>query len=171
MSFNDCLINGDMKTLRNLILEGKTWVGDKTRFDENEITHPVDPIDFAEHLKLILDLELCDSNFIDDDNIYFTWYVSLLKEQCLSLLEAPTASFEDIAFKCIIGGYLDVLNLCKEGNVAPQILISKASKDLYQITIEAYEDNQVHDVLTEMVDGNKFLMILARLAKFKFYTC
>jgi hypothetical protein len=180
MSFNESLINGDMKTVRELISQGKTWFGPKNDFDRNKIIHPSDAGDFAEHLKLILDLELQDCNYRGHDDIHFTWYLSPSHEEALRISQVTLETYEDITFKCIIDGYLQALIFYEEAEKKegkglldysqPQILISKSGVS-YQITIEAYPDCTCHDVLSLSVDNNTLLKVLSRLSTVNVYTC
>lgn len=171
MNFNDSLLNGDMVTVKELLSKGETWVGDKTGFDDHPITHPVDPREFAEQLKLILDLEMIDGNRFN-----YTWYFSPDINQCSQLSGLQISSRSDSTFQSIISCFIDCLDSKDEFEPEddyydPQILISRLCKGQYQVIIQCYLRSGTDEVLDLIVDDDTILDIFAGLSGIKVYTC
>ncbi len=171
MNFNDSLLNGDMITVKELVLKGETWIGDKTGFDDHPIIHPADPQEFAEQLKLILDLEMIDGNGFN-----YTWYFSPDINQCSQLLNTQICSNSDGIFESIISNFIDCLDSKDEYEPEdyyhdPQILISRFTGGPYRIEIQYYLRHNTDTILDLTVDEDSMLDILSKLSGINVYTC
>lgn len=181
MNFNTALINGDMARVKYLLGKGKGWVGSKDDFDRNVILHPHNSVEFAQHLKLILDLELRDNNYCEGGTC-FTWYFQLsLKElEKLEYFSDKTNIYQTMLLKCYKMCLKDTLKKMEtypekyDDTPLPQILISKSER-AYKINVERYTnqtgDSTVMSLFIDEKDKKSILSLLGSLSEIKVYTC
>lgn len=179
--FNKALISGNMRAVRKLLAEGKTWVGSKLDFDYNIISHPKNSKDFADHIKLILDLKLCDKNYVEDDysRPCFEWFFVLTKRYLERLRKVKSNKITDIKCGYILASYEEALRITeqmsadKENYMMPSIIVSKkrGTEFAYKIKVEAYIDTLVSEANSLTFNGEELINILAKLSGANVTTC
>lgn len=176
MNFNDYLLNGDMEKVRCLVADGQSWSGSKRHYGLQNIKHPSNKKDFAEQIKVILDIGLYDSNYNKDEP--FVWFFQPTDKQVIAMLSLDKI-IDDLTLSTSLSAYLFSYKFTqkeKENNLedetvcSPQLCVY-GTKGSYFIRVETYPKEQYVIVDTVEVNEIQLLTLVEELVDSELFIC